>query len=101
MGILKFLLYFFTTLFILGWVLRLLAPFILRWASRRLARQMEQQSEQFQHHHQRQYDAQYREEVRVDRDLKVKVPRREEPNRTDRRLADAEAVDFEEVPADR
>lgn len=97
MGFLKFVFYFILVIFILRILLRLFGPWLLRRLANRMARKMQEEATRRQNAYQQQYDPNYREEVRLNEDLKVHIPRQDKPPKRPTPTREAEAVEFEEV----
>lgn len=97
MGFLKFLFYFFVVLFVLRILLRLFGPWLLQRLALRMARKMQEEALRQQNAHQRHYDPHFREEVHINNDVRVHIPREDKKPRKTSTRSNAESVEFEEV----
>lgn len=97
MGFLKFLLILLIIYLALTVFFRLFGPPILRYLMRRLARRAEQQFWQQQNQHQQKYDPNYAEEVNLNNEVKIKVPRKDKTPPPKADYSGIDDVDFEEV----
>ena len=99
MGFIKFLLGFFLFVIITRILFRLFRPQITRWFVGYLQRKVEEQQVKQRNAFNQQHDPDFKEEVHLNKDVKVKVPREDKKTR-ERKAAqesDIEDVEFEEI----
>jgi len=98
---LSFLLWFFIILFVLRVLWRLAAPFVIRAVLSRLRKKMEEEYLKRENAFRTSTDPNYAEELTLNRNLKVKVPRKQKGTSRQEWEAQIEEVEFEEAPQSR
>jgi hypothetical protein len=98
---LSFLLWFFIILFAVRLLWRLVAPFVIRAVLNRLRRKMEDEYLKRENAFRNTTDPNYAEELTLNRNLKVKVPRKQKGTNRQEWEAQIEEVEFEEAPQPR